>query len=214
MAVVVRYFNINIHEGVFLFLCRAKPLMAACERPKLRIGIDFGGVLSVHEKNQPPPTHKNDGDHVRTAIDMPGAIDALHRLHSAGHELHLISFCGFPRAVETQKALIKADLAKLFTTINFVRKRNWKGYVCDELGIHVMIDDRQDVLKAVKTDTAGRTHCLRFENGWVAVLEDLDDLMDNNSKSLTDRVPYHSTIVAPMNDWRTVLLHPIRTLQC
>lgn len=165
----------------------------------------------MHEKNRPAPSHKDDddSDHVHTGIDMPGAVEALHQLHQAGHELHLISFCGFLRAVETQKALVRADLIRLFTTINFVRKRAWKGYVCDELGVHVMIDDRKDVLKSVKKDTVGRTHCILFENDWAAALEDINEL--TGQPNLCARVPYHSTIVAPMNDWRTVLLHPIGT---
>jgi hypothetical protein len=66
------------------------------EKKAYRIGIDFGGVLSQHDK-----THlledRNRQQHRNVQIDMPFAIESLQQLKADGHSLLLISFCGRQR---------------------------------------------------------------------------------------------------------------------
>ena len=118
------------------------------------IGIDFGGVLSVHDvkDNQKSAEHRN------TSINMPGAIENLLKLRSLNHKLFLISFCGKARAIETLQKL-KSTLvsesermfvADIFDEIYFVKNIAFKRHVCEFLKCHFMIDDRVDVLSNFK----------------------------------------------------------------
>jgi hypothetical protein len=112
----------------------------------LDIGIDFGGVLSIHASND-----VKGGEHRRFDIDMPEAIESLKKLKEQGHRLHLISFCGNKRAQQTAASL-KNQCDGLFYSLFFVRNKKFKGAVCKMLGCDIMIDDRPEVLKSVVLD--------------------------------------------------------------
>jgi hypothetical protein len=127
----------------------------------LRIGIDFGGVLSKHDTGI-VDTHVEDtsssGQHVSTAINMDGGIDSLLALKDAGHELYIISFCGAKRAAETRSALlaVSAGLGRtLFDGIYFTKKKDFKVNVCEYLGCDVLIDDTYEIIIQCKPTTLG-----------------------------------------------------------
>jgi hypothetical protein len=114
---------------------------------KFNIGIDFGGVLSVHYKES--NIIAKNGDHINTTMDMPYAIESLKKLKNVGNDLFLISFCGKARSVETRKSIIDNNVGELFTELYFVKKREHKNILCKYIGCHFMIDDREDVLDFV-----------------------------------------------------------------
>ena len=49
----------------------------------MNIGIDFGGVLSIHDLGSK--------EHINTSINMPNALESLYALKET-HNLFLISF--------------------------------------------------------------------------------------------------------------------------
>ena len=108
------------------------------------IGIDFGGVLSVDDTLVSSP-HRN------TAVDMPGAKEALAEL-SKDHKLFLISFCGKRRAMETKASIIAAGLSNYFTGLYFVKHPDYKSQLTRYLGCHIMIDDTVQVLDNIRTN--------------------------------------------------------------
>ncbi len=109
------------------------------------IGVDFGGVLSVHDSNFEDAQHRN------ISIDMPLAVENLLKLRELGHRLFLISFCGRARAIETLNSLKTTTItdtmtcAGLFEEIIFVKDIENKRNVCEHLNCHFMVDDREDV---------------------------------------------------------------------
>lgn len=118
----------------------------------LTIGIDFGGVLSIHDRvsdSKALSDTSDEGDHTNTLINMPKALESLKELKRLGYKLVLISFCGRKRAVET-KASIDQVIPGLFDEIFFTVNRDFKGDVCRKTGCDVMIDDRHDVLMSVR----------------------------------------------------------------
>ena len=127
----------------------------------MNIGIDFGGVLSMKDKEG--TEDKQEGlvqvqEHKNTCIDMPGAIEALHQLKAQGHNLILISFCGKKRALETKQSLEDSGLAALFSALVFVKKPHLKKDICEQYQCRYMIDDRADILAHVATAvTADKT---------------------------------------------------------
>lgn len=113
----------------------------------LKIGIDFGGVLSKHEKSR-----KTDdaSEHRSISINMPGAIDGLRELKKANHKLYIISFCGKQRAIETKASLLQSnDIKGIFDGIYFVKDISYKVDICSLLGCDIMIDDRLDILESI-----------------------------------------------------------------
>lgn len=115
---------------------------------KFNIGIDFGGVLSVHDS-------KLGAEHRNVSINMPLAVENLLKLKALGHKLFLISFCGRSRAIETQKSLEETTIndtmscAEVFDEIIFVKSIEYKRYLCEYLNCHFMVDDREDILQHV-----------------------------------------------------------------
>lgn len=105
------------------------------------IGIDFGGVLSIHDSNI-------GAEHINTIIDVPMALESLMKLKGYGHKLYLISFCGKNRAIETKKSIEKY-CPNLFDDIYFVKDRKYKKDICEYLNCDYMIDDREDILQEV-----------------------------------------------------------------
>jgi dUTPase len=113
---------------------------------KLTIGIDFGGVLSIHDRD-----HKSDtdavgavGEHKNTLLNMPHALSVLEELKPY-HNLVLISFCGQKRAVETYNSL-NESVSHLFNQMFFTKDKMFKKDVCDAAGCDVMIDDTLAIL--------------------------------------------------------------------
>lgn len=124
------------------------------ETMSLCVCIDFGGVLSVHDKS-------DDSGHMSINIDMKEAVDTLKSLKKAGHRLHLNSFCGKARADLTRKAL-NEKTADLLTSLNFVKDKKYKGLITKMTGADVMIDDRLDVLLLVKKRDPECKHLILF----------------------------------------------------
>lgn len=124
----------------------------------MNIGIDFGGVLSIHDAGNKA--------HINTNIDMPDAIESLYQLREMSNKLFLISFCGKNRAIETKKSI--DELGDLFEDQYYTKKKEWKGYVCQHLNIDIMIDDNQEVLDDVKKISPD-THCILFTD-WKNVI--------------------------------------------
>lgn len=115
---------------------------------KFNIGVDFGGVLSIHESKS---TNVSGSEHRNTAITMPFAVDALKKLKKKGHNLYLVSFCGRSRAIETRTSMNVSESSKLFNALYFTKSRSYKNELCQFLGCHFMIDDNVHVLDNIKT---------------------------------------------------------------
>jgi hypothetical protein len=111
-------------------------------KQNLKIGIDFGGVLSIHDGGNK--------EHINTNINMPNSISSLEKLKNDGHILYLISYCGKPRAIETKKAIDNYN--HLFAGQYYVTKREYKGFLCNYLDCDIMIDDRASILEKIKTN--------------------------------------------------------------
>ena len=106
----------------------------------LRIGVDFGGVCSVHADQ-----YESDVDS-EELINVPGCVEALRSLRANGHSLHLVSYCGARRAAATRAYL---EPLALFDSLTFVRSRDFKKHACAALGLDVLIDDRLDILATI-----------------------------------------------------------------
>lgn len=136
-------------------------MAAICHR-SLKIGIDFGGVLSIHDHSKPDATEVGaQGQHKSTAIDMPNGIESLLKLKALGHRLYLISFAGQKRAKETKQALLDT-CPKLFDEMYFPKSKSFKTDVCQFLGCDIMIDDIVDLLKDISKVEPKMT-CLWFQ---------------------------------------------------
>ena len=106
-----------------------------------KIGIDFGGVLSIHDNG--------DAEHKNTFMNMPNALSSLEQLKNDGHELYLISFCGKNRAIETHQS-IKDNNADHFIEQYYVSDKKNKSQICKKIGCHFMIDDQIPILDNVR----------------------------------------------------------------
>lgn len=114
----------------------------------LKIGIDFGGVLSIYDKQN---RSSDEDEHQSVEINMPNAIESLIKLKDAGHQLYLISYCGERRAIETKRSLTKTLPRKdLFDELYFVQRTSHKADVCRFLGCDIMIDDKLKILNNIE----------------------------------------------------------------
>lgn len=111
------------------------------------IGIDFGGVLSMHDSQQTQYDAGN--DHINTSINMPDAMESLEEL-SRENNLYLISYCGLPRAKETFTGMKHSGADIFFKKQFYTVKREYKAQICSYLGCHFMIDDREKVLENIR----------------------------------------------------------------
>ena len=109
--------------------------------PTLVIGVDFGGVCSVHSER-----YETNDEASEELINVPGCVEALTTMRQAGHKLILVSFCGAKRAKATRDYLKDKDL---FDELIFVKDRKYKADACKRFGIDVLIDDRQDILSTI-----------------------------------------------------------------
>jgi hypothetical protein len=150
--------------------------MSMQNKISLNIGIDFGGVLSVHDKKT------TDGsEHKNVCIDMPHSFEALKTLKLAGHKLFLISFCGKTRALETQEAILD-QAPGLFDGMYFVKSKDHKKYMCQHLQCDVMIDDTLSILMSIYNHYNDHTIPLIWFKGDPTV-ESVDmDIDENNDK--------------------------------
>lgn len=133
------------------------------KKPHFRIGVDFGGVLARqdpkdNQENAPITEHK------RTKINMPGAVETLHKLKDKGHTLYIVSFCGKKRALEAIEEIKNKNLDTVFTEQIYIGNPYEKSTVLAKFGCNFMIDDRLDLLNfiqkrnpAVKTIWFGHT---------------------------------------------------------
>lgn len=119
------------------------------EQSKFNIGIDFGGVLSVHDSkniNDAGSEHKN------TSINMPYAKEALKTLKNLDHNLFFVSYCGRSRARETSLSIKNNNLDNLFEKQYYVRSKEFKNELCKYIGCHFMIDDNERILDNIKNN--------------------------------------------------------------
>lgn len=113
-------------------------------RQVLRIAIDFGGVLSIHDREKTVPG----GEHMNVSINMPEAMDILWALKNNKElpvELYLISFAGKTRAKETYDSLTTCAPG-LFDKYFFTKKKEFKKDICEHIGADIMIDDTLSIL--------------------------------------------------------------------
>jgi hypothetical protein len=139
----------------------------------MKIGVDFGGVLSV--------TDISGSEHKNVSINMPHAIESLRQLVDAGHDLYLISFCGRTRAFETRDSIEQHAVSGLFAGQYYVKRKDFKGDICKKLGIDYMIDDCADVLESVVFKNASTRGILFGPIGWLDVLTKIEAFDDNQN---------------------------------
>ncbi|UJR21791.1 hypothetical protein I4U23_024866 [Adineta vaga] len=121
--------------------------MASTSSIPLRIGIDFGGVLCIHDKTRT----SEDDEHESVELNMPDAMASLIKLKESGHKLYLISYCGERRARETKRNLLKILPSKtFFDGLYFTQRTSNKLDVCQALGCDIMIEDRLKTLKHIQ----------------------------------------------------------------
>jgi hypothetical protein len=116
----------------------------------IKIGLDIGGVLS------------DEGDKAPILIDVPNALESLHRLynyHTAENDgenkkrkfkLYIISYSSEKRSTTRYNKIVSNELAHLFVEQYFVSDRNYKKYVLQYLGCHIMIDDKESILDDIQ----------------------------------------------------------------
>lgn len=135
----------------------------------ITIGIDFGGVLSVNDYS--------DSFHRNTAIDMPGAKEAIIEL-SKTCRLYLVSHCGKQRAIETKQSLIENGLADYFCGLYFVKKPEYKSEITRYLCCHAMIDDTKAILDNICLYDDKITPIL-FTNNWNEIIKIISTIGKN-----------------------------------
>jgi hypothetical protein len=135
-------------------------------KKNFRIGIDFGGVLSVYKAK----IDNEYAEHINTELDMPNAINSLKKLKKLGNDLYLISYCGKNRAIETFNAIEKKNVSNLFNEQFYVKSTKYKGSICKYIGCHFMIDDRKIILDNIK----------RYNNNIVTILFGNNSINDEN----------------------------------
>jgi hypothetical protein len=107
----------------------------------LKIGIDNGGVCSIHRASGNEQGHVADDE-----LNMPGARASLEILRGMGHQLFLESFAGRRRALATYAVL---NPLNLFEALHFTKRKEFKSSICEHFGLDVMIDDSFDVVTQV-----------------------------------------------------------------
>jgi hypothetical protein len=142
------------------------------------IGMDFGGVLCLHDKKG------------ESKINMPGAIEALNILNKNEHDVYLISYGGSKEFIYNRWLNIKKDGYDVyFTHQYYVKQRNFKKYICDYIGCQIMIDDRIEILDDIKENNPGIITILFGEyttneshylaNNWEQVVELINNIRVN-----------------------------------
>lgn len=127
----------------------------------LKIGIDFGGVLSIHDRGREDSTspslsaivEASTGEHRSVAINMSNALEVLKTLKTLG-KLYLISFAGKTRARETRESIMQT-CPDIFDEMFFVKDKKFKKDVCKSLGCDIMIDDTVEILEDISKSVKG-----------------------------------------------------------
>jgi hypothetical protein len=132
----------------------------------MKIGIDFGGVLSV--------TDISGAEHRNSLINIPHAIESLRGLVDAGHVLYLLSFCGRTRAFETRDSIEQHSASGLFAGQYYVKRKEFKGDICKKLGIDCMIDDCADVLESIVFKNPSTRGVLFGPDGWLDIVSKIE----------------------------------------
>jgi hypothetical protein len=151
------------------------------------IGIDFGGVLSSHDDGN--------NEHRNTHMDMPFALDILKQLKQLKHNLYLISFCGKSRANETKESIKMNNASELFNDQFYVKKREYKREVCDNLGCHFMIDDSVENLDHISSTNKKIVTILfgQSTHSYHKCASDWNDVLSIISKTPYFEQPHHET---------------------
>lgn len=148
---------------------------------KFNIGIDFGGVLSIHDSKT---TNISGLEHRNTAINMPFAENAIKLLKDQGHNLYLISFCGKTRTEQTRVSINESKSSDIFNEMYFVKSKPFKNELCQNLGCHFMIDDNIEILDNIKAHNSkivtilfdGDEHPIhKCVKDWNSVLKIIDE---------------------------------------
>jgi len=141
----------------------------------MKIGIDFGGTLYKLESNV-------------ISINMKDAIEVLNILKDNGHELYLISYCRQDRSNKIHNYLVKSKFINLFDKEFYVTDPKYKSFICNYIGCHIMIDDRQNILDNIKLNNKNITTILVDEekthkssdhlvvSNWKEILRAIDNI--------------------------------------
>lgn len=168
--------------------------MTSLETSKIRVGCDFGGVLSKLDKGK---EDKGEKEHISTCINMKGAVKRIQKLKEDFNcELFIISYCGFSRAEKTKESLETSGLSSLFNQQYYVKDRKYKKYICKYLGTDFMIDDKEEILNDVKTENTATTTILFgkkpnnkkhiYAKDWNEVVNIIDTYTDTVKKVVDD----------------------------
>lgn len=119
-----------------------------------RIGVDFGGVLTV--TTTPPPG----GDEAFLRIPpRDGAKIALVNLRSAGNELFLVSKANSrPKEEKARRWLAHHGFDRIFgeDNLQFCRTPAGKAVLCRMFGIDIIIDDTAPQLELLQQTVVTR----------------------------------------------------------
>lgn len=113
---------------------------------KLRIGVDFGKVMA---QDDGAAEGKEAVQKMNTQIDMPGCLDVLNE-YCKSTDFYLISHAGKKRALATIQS-IKDTCPHVFASLHFTKSGVDKAVVIGYLDCDAMIDDRPEILEAIKT---------------------------------------------------------------
>lgn len=127
-----------------------------------KIGIDVGGVLLAK------------GTHISDAVYSVLVL-------SLNYECYIISYRGKNIDKEQQRRihLRKLGVDRFIPEMNwiFTKSREEKGIVCREMGIDIMIDDKEEVMDSIKKYSPV-TMCIHFGHSpyttWEKILSRLD----------------------------------------
>lgn len=83
-----------------------------------------------------------------------GAFDSIKELVNVGHEVVLISKCGAPVMAKTVNWLQTHEFFEYtgvdIDSVYFVPKREDKAPLAQQLGVEIMIDDREDIIESMQ----------------------------------------------------------------
>jgi hypothetical protein len=114
----------------------------------LKLGVDVGGVL-LCRKTIDKKTRKKGSE----SSWIPCAQESLKSL-SEIYELFIVSFCSAKMLTRSKEQLRRLNVDQYVPEDHwfFVTKRTDKSQVCKEQKLNALIDDRLDVLDAVKKE--------------------------------------------------------------
>ena len=121
---------------------------------KPRFGIDFGGVLVQHVREQPREDTTLTGIE-RTEVLAPGAFEALAEMVAICEgQVWIVSKAGYRMRAHTLAWLDAVDFYARTgfeaEHIRFCFERQEKASICQELGINHFVDDRLHVLQILR----------------------------------------------------------------